>query len=110
MEGTRNLCAQIPVSLHAKVMEEKAALGQALGEYVTNILKEHFEGGRTNMNETKTLAFQIPEELDRRIKRYLAAEKERTGKKVSQKEFVVGLIVKALDEYDAKTQGAAEQA
>ena len=110
MEGTRNLCAQIPVSLHAKVMEEKAELGQALGEYVTNILKEHFEGGRTNMNETKTLAFQIPEELDRRIKNYLAAEKERTGKKVSQKEFVVGLIVKALDEYDARAQAAEEAA
>ena len=110
MEGTRNLCAQIPISLHAKVMEEKAALGQALSEYVTNILKEHFEGGRTPMNEMKTLAFQIPEELDRRIKRYLAAEKERTGKKVSQKEFVVGLIVKALDEYDARPQAAEEAA
>lgn len=104
MEGTRNLCAQIPVSLHAKVMEEKAALGQALSEYVTNILKEHFEGGRTPMNEMKTLAFQIPEELDRRIKSYLAAEKERTGKKVSQREFVVGLIIQALDAHDAANQ------
>ena len=110
MEGTRNLCAQIPISLHAKVMEEKAALGQALSEYVTNILKEHFEGGRISMNEMKTLAFQIPEELDRRIKNYLVSERERTGKKVSQKEFVVGLIVKALDEYDARTQAAEEAA
>ena len=109
-EGTRNLCAQIPVSLHAKVMEEKAALGQALSEYVTNILKEHFEGGKNTMSEMKTLAFQIPEELDRRIKSYLVAEKERTGKKVSQKEFVVGLIVKALDEYDARPQAAEEAA
>ena len=29
-----------------------------------------------------------------------AAEKERTGKKVSQKEFVVGLIEQALDAWD----------
>ena len=36
------------------------------------------------MVATKTLAFQIPEELDLRIKNYLAAEKERTGKKVSK--------------------------
>ena len=50
---------------------------------------------------TKTLAFQISEELDQRIKNYLAAEKERTGKKVSQREFVVGLIIEALDAYDA---------
>ena len=106
MEGTRNLCAQIPISLHAKVMEEKNTLGQALSEYITNILKEHFEGGNKTMaiTATKTLAFQIPEELDLRIKNYLAAEKERTGKKVSQREFVVGLIIQALDAHDAANQ------
>ena len=103
MAETRNLCAQIPLDLHGKVMAEKTELGQALSEYITNILKEHFEGGNKTManTATKTLAFQIPEELDQRIKNYLAAEKERTGKKVSQREFVVGLIIKALDAYDA---------
>lgn len=53
---------------------------------------------------TKALAFQITEELDQRIKNYLAAEKERTGKKISQKEFVVGLITDALDAYDAASK------
>ena len=108
MAETRNLCAQIPIDLHAKVMEEKNALGQALSEYITNILNEHFEGGNKTMaiTATKTLAFQIPEELDQRIKNFLAAEKERTGKKVSQREFVVGLIIQALDEYDAAKQSA----
>ena len=103
MAETRNLCAQIPVDLHAKVIEEKNALGQALSEYITNILKEHFEGGNKTManTATKTLAFQISEELDQRLKNFLAAEKERTGKKVSQKEFVVGLIEQALDAWDA---------
>ena len=105
MEGTRNLCAQIPVSLHEKVREEKDALGLALSEYVTKILKEHFEGGNKIMT-MKTLAVQIPEELDLRIKNYLAAQKERTGQKISQKDFVVGLIVKALDEYEAANQTA----
>ena len=105
MEGTRNLCAQIPVSLHEKVREEKDALGLALSEYVTKILKEHFEGGNKIMT-MKTLAVQIPEELDQRIKNYLAAEKERTGQRISQKDFVVGVIVKALDEYEATNQTA----
>ena len=82
-EATRNLCAQIPISLHDRVREERESLGQSLSEYVTQILKEHFEGGKTIMAATKTLAFQIPEELDLRIKNYLAAEKERTGKKVA---------------------------
>lgn len=110
MADTRNLCAQIPIELHAKVMEEKAAMGQALSEYITNILKEHFEGGNKTMANvaTKTLAFQIPEELDQRIKNYLAAEKERTGKKLSQREFVVGLIVEALDKHDAQLVAAEE--
>ena len=105
MEGTRNLCAQIPISLHEKVREEKDALGLALSEYVTKILKEHFEGG-TKIMTMKTLAVQIPEELDLRIKNYLAAEKERSGQKISQKDFVVGVIVKALDEYEAANQTA----
>ena len=110
MVETRNLCAQIPIELHGKVMEEKAALGQALSEYITNILKDHFEGGNKTManGNTKTLAFQIPEELDLRIKNYLAAVKESTGKKLSQREFVVGLIVEALDKHDAQMVAAEE--
>ena len=101
MEATRNLCAQIPVALHDRVRQEREALGQSLSEYVTQILKEHFEGGKVAMAATKTLAFQIPEELDLRIKNYLAAEKERTGKKVSQREFIVSLLEQALDAYEA---------
>ena len=46
MDATRNLCAQISISLHAKVLEEKASLDLTLSEYVTNILREHFEGGK----------------------------------------------------------------
>ena len=101
MEATRNLCAQIPISLHDRVRQEREALGQSLNEYVSQILKEHFEGGKVTMAATKTLAFQIPEELDLRIKNYLAAEKKRTGKKVSQREFIVGLIEQTLDAYEA---------
>lgn len=44
MEATRNLCAQIPIYLHDRVREERESLGQSLSEYVTQILKEHFEG------------------------------------------------------------------
>ena len=43
MEATRNLCAQIPVTLHDRVRQEREALGQSLSEYVTQILKEHFD-------------------------------------------------------------------
>ena len=55
------------------------------------------------MAATKTLAFQISEELDQRLKNFIAAEKKR-GRKISQKEFVIGLIEQALAEYEAQNQ------
>ena len=48
------------------------------------------------MNNTKTLAIQISEELFLRIKGHLEAEYNRTGRKISQKEFIVGLIEQAI--------------
>ena len=104
MDAKKNLCAVIPADLHAKVIAEKEQLAlNTLGEYVELVLKEHFEGGRTIMAATKTLAFQISEELDQRLKNFIAAEKQR-GQKISQKEFVIGLIEQALAEYEAQNQ------
>ena len=57
------------------------------------------------MAETKTLAFKITEELDQRLKDFIAAEKKR-GRKITQKEFVIGLIEQALAEYEAQNQPA----
>ena len=59
------------------------------------------------MAATKTLAFQITEELDQRLKNFIAAEKNR-GRKISQKDFVIGLIEQALAEYEA-ANGTAEE-
>ena len=49
-------------------------------------------------NGIRTMAFQMPEEMFERLKRHLDRESARTGKKVSQKEFVLDLIRQALDE------------
>lgn len=104
MVTKKNLCAMIPADLHARVMAEKEELAlQTLGEYMEQILNEHFEGGKIIMTGTKTLAFQISEELDQRLKNFIAAEKA-LGKKISQKDFVVGLVERALDEYEAQKQ------
>ena len=48
------------------------------------------------MAGTRTLAVQISEELFQKLKAYLAAESERQGRKISQKEFLLGLIEQAL--------------
>ena len=58
------------------------------------------------MEFTKTLAFTIPEELFNRIKDHLEREKQRTGKRLTQRDFVIGLIERALEE--AERQDAAD--
>ncbi len=72
---------------------------QTLSQYVTMLITEYYnqkEGKK--MDGNRTMAFQIPEKLFQRIKRYLDSESERTGKKLSQREFVLGLIQQALDD------------
>ena len=97
MEQTRNLCAQVPVSLHMRVREEQEKSGQSLSAYITQLLTDYYEKGEKSMEFTKTLAFQISETLYNRIKDHLEREKQRTGKKLSQKDFVVGLIERELE-------------
>ena len=96
---TKNLCAQIPLELHAKVRAEQEKSGLTLGAYITEVLTKFYEKGEGKMNDTtRALAFQIPDELFWRIKDHLTRETERTGKRLTQRDFVLGLIEKALDE------------
>ena len=98
MEEKKNLCAPIPLSLHQRLRTEQEQRGQTLADYITDILREHFEGGKTMANGTRTLALQIPEELFIRIKEHLS----KYG--LTQKEFIIGLIEAALtDAADAET-------
>lgn len=52
---------------------------------------------------TRTMAFQIPEELFQRIKAHLERETIRTGHKLTQREFVLGLIETALNKAERQT-------
>ena len=97
MEQTKGLSAQIPASLHARVTAERVAANQSLSEYMTELLTNYFEnGGKNNMAKIRTLAFQIDENLFQRIKEHLSREYERTGTKLTQRDFVLGLIEDAL--------------
>ena len=110
MEQTKSLTAPIPASLHARVTEERIAANQSLGEYITNLLTDYYNnGGEKDMAQTRTLAFQIPEELFRQIKRHLERESERTGRKVTQREFVLGLIEDALREAEQEMTSPADE-
>ena len=103
MEGKKNLCAMIPAELHARIMAEKEEMKLGtLAEYVERIFAEHFEGGKAMANGTRTLAFQVSEELFTRIKEHL----KKTGQ--SQKDFVITLIEQALQDAEKNEEEAPE--
>ena len=104
MENRKNLCAMIPESLHTQARTEQEKLELTLSQYVEMVLKEHFEmGGKAMDGKTRTLAFQVSEELIGRIKGHL----KKTG--LSQKDFVISLIEQALAEAENAEPDTAGQ-
>ena len=102
MAETKNLCAQIPILLHERVSEERERLGQTTSEYITQLIQDYYnmtenQKGGSMTEKSSTMAFQSPEELFQRIKRHLERESLRTGRKLTQRDFVLGLITQALD-------------
>ena len=112
MATTKNLCAQISLDLHQKISEAREAAGLTTAQYITELLTEYFKikenGGNITMtnNNTRTLAFQISEEFFQRIKIHLERETQRTGRKLTQREFVLGLIEEALEAAERQEEAA----
>ena len=103
MLATCNLCEQLPLKLHQRVCEAREQSGLTTAQYITNLLMEYYEmkenGGKVTMaTNTRTMAFQIGEDLFQRVKAHLERETTRTGRKLTQREFVLGLIEEALNE------------
>ena len=102
-ENTKNLCAQIPESLHAKVRERQEASGQTLGQYMTELITKFYEQEmKPTMKENqRTVAFQVSTELFEQFKDYL----KRRG--IKQNAFFLSCIQRALEEAD-QTEGGTE--
>ena len=106
--STKNLCAQIPVELHDRLRAEQERSGLTLSAYMTDLLAKYYEKrGEKTVEGMRTMAFQMPEEMFRRLKKHLDRESQRTGKKVSQKQFMLDLIQRVLDETE-QTEGAGK--
>lgn len=105
-ESTKNLCAQIPESLHAKVREHQETSGQTLGQYMTWLITKFYESeGKTTMKDNqRTVAFQVPEELFEQFKAYL----KRQGLK--QNAFFLNCIRQALEDAEHQDSGEASEA
>ena len=93
-EITRNLCAQVPIELHAKIRERQEASGQTLSQYMTELITKFYESeGKVTMKENqRTVAFQVPAELFEQFKEYL----KRQG--IKQNAFFLDCIRQALEE------------
>ncbi len=102
-EDKRNLCAQIPVSLHTKVREHQETSGQTLSQYMTWLITKFYEseGKPTMKDNQRTVAFQVDAELFERFKEYLKANG------IKQNAFFLNCIRQALDE-DAKGGAGGE--
>ena len=113
MAQTRNLCAQLPLDLHAKVCGERERSELTTAQYITNLLTEYYKMKESGGNEvmisgkSRTLAFQIDEDLFQQIKAHLERDTQRTVRKYTQREFVLNLIEEALIEAE---EAAAEEA
>ena len=104
-EKTKNLCAQIPEPLHAKVRERQEASGQTLGQYMTDLITKYYEQeGKPTMKENqRTVAFQVSTELFDQFKDYL----KRKG--IKQNAFFLDCIQRALEEENQAENGVESE-
>ena len=108
----KGLTVKIDADLHAEVRQYLDAHEMTMAEFVTLALqdelhpKNNMKEGNT-MEKTRTLAFQIPEELYLRIKDYL----QRNN--MTQRQFVIGLIEDELlreqDELESQTEAVSDE-
>ena len=93
------LTVTIPDDLHQRIRDELEKQGITTAQFIEQAVTTFFEKpkGVSNM-ATRTLAFQVSEELLQRIKTFLARYEQIYHRKLSQKEFLVHLIERELDE------------
>ena len=108
---TKGLTCKIPLDLHNRISEEIKQNESTMSKFIEQIILEHYAKGVTNMGKTRTMAFQVSEELFQQIKEYLARYEQTYHRKLSQKEFVIGLIEVTSDvesDEDAEPDDAPE--
>ena len=101
MAEMKNICGKIPVELHEKVRAEIEEKETSTQIFIQQVIEEHFnrlEGKGEESMEKRTLAVQVTEELFQRVK--WAVTKEG----IKQKDFIIRIIEKAVEEVEAKWQ------
>lgn len=103
------LTVTVPEELHERIrkaLENKGiTTAQFIQQAVYMYLDDHNKKGEGNM-ATRTIAFQVTEELYQKVKEYLIRYEQVYGRKLSQKKFIVTLIEQALEEADEDFEAA----
>ena len=104
---TKGVTCKIPLELHNRISEEIRETESTMSKFIERIITEHYEKGAvTVMGKGRTLAFQVSEELFQRVKEYLEAYEKAYHRRLTQKEFVIGLIEQALEEAEEEFEAA----
>ena len=104
---TEGVTCKIPLELHNRISEEIRETESTMSKFIEMIITEHYEKGAvTVMEKGRTLAFQVSEELFQRVKEYLEAYEKAYHRRLTQKEFVIGLIEQALEEAEEEFEAA----
>lgn len=91
----KGITVKVDAGLHAEVRQYIEAHGITMAEFVSmaldNELHPKIQAAEKNMENMRTMAFQVPEKMFQRIKEYLQRHH------MTQKQFVLGLIEAELD-------------
>ena len=101
----KGITCRIPLELQNRISGEIREMGSTMGQFVEMIIREHYEKGEKKiMEKGRALAFQVSEELFQKVKEYLAWYEKTYHRRLTQKEFVIGLIEEALEELEAEME------
>jgi hypothetical protein len=101
------LTVTLPDDLHQQIRLELERQGITTAQFIELAVHNFFEQQKEGTHmATRTMAFQVSEELFQRIKEYLARFEQVYHRKLTQKEFVVSLIESALADADEEFEAA----
>ena len=109
---TKGITCKIPLELHNQISEDIREMESTMSQFIEMVIREHYEKGANRvMEKGRTLAFQVSEELFQRVKEYLERYERTYHQRLTQKDFVIGLIEDALGEAEEEFEAAraAEQ-
>ncbi len=104
-EEKKGITVKVDAALHAEVRQYLESHGMTMAEFVTLALQDELHPKfkmKEDAGSMRTLAFQVSDDLFRRIKEYL----QRNN--MTQKEFIIGLIETELERDMAERESVNE--